>query len=191
MQKFADSYKLASVREKSPFRNVLNVAIESGSGIEVTKNYIRYQLGRKGANEMWGRTGDGGKKLAVALVEKIQALANDAKEIVESIGEIPESESRQRTDSTSSSSSHAALLGQPCSVSSLSGEQEQREKQLMFDKFQSRLILGGKVETLTAIRIGAGRSTSPISSDLPVVRDSANQPYIPRLQFQRRASFLR
>ena len=49
----------------------------------------------------------------------------------------------------------------------------------MFDKFQSRLILEGEVETLTAIRIGAGRSTSPISSDLPVVRDSANRPYIP------------
>ena len=54
----------------------------------------------------------------------------------------------------------------------------------MFDKFQSRLILKGKVETLTAIRIGAGRSTSPISSDLPVVRDSANQPYIPGSSFK-------
>ncbi len=54
----------------------------------------------------------------------------------------------------------------------------------MFDKFQSRLILQGKVETLTAIRIGAGRSTSPISSDLPVVRDAANHPYIPGSSFK-------
>ena len=54
----------------------------------------------------------------------------------------------------------------------------------MFDKFQSRLILKGEVETLTAIRIGAGRSTSPISSDLPVVRDSANRPYIPGSSFK-------
>lgn len=54
----------------------------------------------------------------------------------------------------------------------------------MFDKFQSRLILRGKVETLTAIRIGAGRSTSPISSDLPVVRDAANHPYIPGSSFK-------
>ena len=54
----------------------------------------------------------------------------------------------------------------------------------MFDKFQSRLNLEGKVETLTAIRIGAGRSTSPISSDLPVVRDATNLPYIPGSSFK-------
>ena len=54
----------------------------------------------------------------------------------------------------------------------------------MFDKFQSRLNLKGKVETKTAIRIGAGRSTSPVSSDLPVVRDSANRPYIPGSSFK-------
>ena len=35
------------VKEKSPFRNVLECCnVEPGSGIEVTKNYIRYQLGR-------------------------------------------------------------------------------------------------------------------------------------------------
>lgn len=54
----------------------------------------------------------------------------------------------------------------------------------MFDKFQSRLNLIGKVETLTAIRIGAGRSTSPISSDLPVVRDAEGSPYIPGSSFK-------
>ena len=37
---------------------------------------------------------------------------------------------------------------------------------------------------MTAIRIGAGRSTSPVSSDLPVVRDSANRPYIPGSSFK-------
>ena len=54
----------------------------------------------------------------------------------------------------------------------------------MFDKFQSRLNLKGEVETLTAIRIGAGRSTSPIGADLPVVRDAANFPYIPGSSFK-------
>ena len=54
----------------------------------------------------------------------------------------------------------------------------------MFDKFQSRLNLKGEVETLTAIRIGAGRSTSPVSADLPVVRDAANFPYIPGSSFK-------
>lgn len=54
----------------------------------------------------------------------------------------------------------------------------------MFDKFESRLDLQGEVETLTALRIGAGRSTSPISADLPVVRDALNQPYIPGSSFK-------
>ena len=54
----------------------------------------------------------------------------------------------------------------------------------MFDKFQSRLNLTGKIKTLTAIRIGAGRSTSPISSDLPVVRDAEGSPYIPGSSFK-------
>ncbi|RKU14635.1 CRISPR-associated RAMP protein [Candidatus Poribacteria bacterium] len=54
----------------------------------------------------------------------------------------------------------------------------------MFDKFQSRLNLTGEVKTLTAIRIGAGRSTSPISSDLPVIRDAEGSPYIPGSSFK-------
>ena len=90
MQKFADRYNLA--REKSPFRNVLNVATESGSGIEVTKNYIRYQLGRRGANQMWRDRGSGDESFAVALVLEIEALAEDAKVIVQSIKEDPKSD---------------------------------------------------------------------------------------------------
>ena len=54
----------------------------------------------------------------------------------------------------------------------------------MFNKFYSRLNLEGDVETVTAIRIGAGRSTSPVSADLPVVRDAANRPYIPGSSFK-------
>ena len=54
----------------------------------------------------------------------------------------------------------------------------------MFDKFESRLSLKGELETLTAIRIGAGRSTSPVGADLPVVRDAANLPYIPGSSFK-------
>lgn len=54
----------------------------------------------------------------------------------------------------------------------------------MFDKFQSRLKLKGKLETQTAIRIGAGRSTAVVGSDLPVVRDVAGAPYIPGSSFK-------
>lgn len=90
LRTFADGYNLAG--EKSPFRNVLNVATESGSGVEVTKNYIRYQLGRSGSNRMWRDTGNGDKSFAVALVEEIEALANDATEIVQSIKKDAKSE---------------------------------------------------------------------------------------------------
>lgn len=54
----------------------------------------------------------------------------------------------------------------------------------MFDTFHSRLNLQGELETLTALRIGAGRSTSLVSADLPVVRDAANLPYIPGSSFK-------
>ena len=85
MQALSKSYKLARVKEKSPFRNVLNVATDPGSGIEVTKNYIRYQLGRRGANRMWQDTADGDTTFATALVEKIEELSTDAENIVKSI----------------------------------------------------------------------------------------------------------
>ncbi len=54
----------------------------------------------------------------------------------------------------------------------------------MFDTFQSRLELKGTVETQTGIRIGAGRSTAVIGSDLPVVRDAEGAPYIPGSSFK-------
>ena len=82
MQDFSKSYRLANVKEKSPFRNVLNVATDPGSGIEVTKNYIRYQLGRRGANRMWSDTTGGDVSFAVALVKEIEALGKDAEDIV-------------------------------------------------------------------------------------------------------------
>ena len=90
MRKFADSYNLSN--ERSPFRNVLNVATDPGSGIEVTKNYIRYQLGRRGANRMWQDTADGDTTFATALVEKIKELSTDAENIVRSVATAPDKE---------------------------------------------------------------------------------------------------
>ena len=91
MRGLAETYNLRN--ERAPFRNVLNVATDPGSGIEVTKNYIRYQLGRSGANRMWSDTAGGKVSFAVALVKEIEALAKNAKDIVQSINEDPESES--------------------------------------------------------------------------------------------------
>lgn len=86
MQEMADNYKLGNVKERSPFRNVLDVATDPGSGIEVTKNFIRYQLGRRGANRMWSHTFEG-ENFAVALVREIDALRTISKTIVKKMNE--------------------------------------------------------------------------------------------------------
>lgn len=66
----------------------------------------------------------------------------------------------------------------------------------MFDVFKSRLELSGILTTITALRISQGRSTEPIGSDLPVVKDSLGRPLIPGASFKgalrsRLGSFLR
>jgi len=66
----------------------------------------------------------------------------------------------------------------------------------MFDVFKSRLELSGILTTVTALRISQGRSTEPIGSDLPVVKDSLGHPLIPGASFKgalrsRLESFLR
>ena len=49
----------------------------------------------------------------------------------------------------------------------------------MFDVFKNRLDLTGKLRTVTALRISAGRSSEPIGSDLPVIKDALGRPLIP------------
>ncbi|MGI0485034.1 CRISPR-associated RAMP protein Csx7 [Pantanalinema rosaneae CENA516] len=66
----------------------------------------------------------------------------------------------------------------------------------MFDIFRSRLELKGTLTTVTALRISQGRSTEPIGSDLPVVKDALGRPLIPGSSFKgalrsRLESFLR
>jgi len=48
-----------------------------------------------------------------------------------------------------------------------------------FDIFHSRLIVSGYLETLTPLRIGAGKSTSAVGADQPVVKDIFDRPIIP------------
>lgn len=67
---------------------------------------------------------------------------------------------------------------------------------MMFDCFKSRLEISGKLTTVTALRISAGRSTEPIGSDLPVIKDALGKPLIPGASFKgalrsRLESFLR
>ena len=54
----------------------------------------------------------------------------------------------------------------------------------MFDKFQNRLLLSGDLVLKTALRIGAGRSIEPVGTDLPVVKDAFDKPYIPGSSFK-------
>ncbi len=66
----------------------------------------------------------------------------------------------------------------------------------MFDTFKNRLEITGTLITVTALRISAGRSSEPIGSDLPVIKDALGQPLIPGSSFKgalrsRLESFLR
>ena len=66
----------------------------------------------------------------------------------------------------------------------------------MFDIFKNRLEITGTLTTVTALRISKGRSTEPIGSDLPVIKDALGKPLIPGSSFKgvlrsRLESFLR
>jgi len=66
----------------------------------------------------------------------------------------------------------------------------------MFDTFKNRLEITGKLTTITALRISAGRSSEPTGSDLPVIKDALDRPLIPGSSFKgalrsRLESFLR
>jgi CRISPR-associated RAMP protein (TIGR02581 family) len=66
----------------------------------------------------------------------------------------------------------------------------------MFDTFKNRLEITGSLTTVTALRISAGRSTEPIGSDLPVIKDALGKPLSPGSSFKgalrsRLESFLR
>ena len=66
----------------------------------------------------------------------------------------------------------------------------------MFDVFKNRLEITGTLTTVTALRISAGRSTEPIGTDLPVIKDAFGRPLIPGSSFKgalrsRLESFLR
>jgi CRISPR-associated RAMP protein (TIGR02581 family) len=49
----------------------------------------------------------------------------------------------------------------------------------MFDTFKNRLELKGTLTTVTALKIGAGRSVEPTDPDVPVIKDALGHPLIP------------
>lgn len=54
----------------------------------------------------------------------------------------------------------------------------------MFYEFQSRLILQGTLTATTAIRIGSGRNPDVTGTDLPVIKDALNRPFVPGSTFK-------
>jgi CRISPR-associated RAMP protein (TIGR02581 family) len=66
----------------------------------------------------------------------------------------------------------------------------------MFDTFENRLELTGTLTTVTALKIGAGRSVEPTDPDVPVIKDANGHPLILGSSFKgalrsRLESFLR
>ena len=69
-------------------------------------------------------------------------------------------------------------------------------KMKTFEVFKNRLEITGTLRTVTALRISASRSSEPIGSDLPVMKDALGRPFIPGSSFKgalrsRLESFLR
>ena len=82
LQKLSQHFDDAKDSEKTPFRNVLNVSTEPGSSWEVVKNYILYQVGRRGSSEIWKYQRGAFSK---DLVKDLDHLKSDASTIVNEI----------------------------------------------------------------------------------------------------------
>jgi len=54
----------------------------------------------------------------------------------------------------------------------------------MFDRFSNRLTVQGWLVAETALRVGTGRATEPVGTDLPVIRDELDRPFIPGSSFK-------
>jgi CRISPR-associated RAMP protein (TIGR02581 family) len=54
----------------------------------------------------------------------------------------------------------------------------------MFDTFESRLTIQGYIVSQAALRVGIGRVSEMTGTELPVIRDSLDRPYIPGSSFK-------
>jgi hypothetical protein len=77
MQTLAENFSIQEDTAKSPFKNVLSVSTDLSTSLEVIKNFIRYQVGRQGASDVWKKKG-----FANALVQDIDSLSGDADAIL-------------------------------------------------------------------------------------------------------------
>jgi len=82
VNRIAKKFSIASKDKKSPFKNVLAVATDSSSSLEVIKNYIRYQIGRKDSSPIWKAPKDQ-ELFAMALVKELENLNDDVTKILQ------------------------------------------------------------------------------------------------------------
>ncbi|MEH1850836.1 MAG: hypothetical protein V7L11_03900 [Nostoc sp.] len=88
MQQIAQEFAIKQVKERSPLKNVLTTATDPMSSIEVIKNYIRYQVGRKDASKIWKLEKiENGKKeiFANAVITQINDLTANIESIFNAI----------------------------------------------------------------------------------------------------------
>ncbi|MEH2051804.1 hypothetical protein [Nostoc sp.] len=88
MQQIAQEFAIKQVKERSPLKNVLTTATDPMSSIEVIKNYIRYQVGRKDASKIWKLEKiENGKKeiFANAVITQINDLTANIENIFNAI----------------------------------------------------------------------------------------------------------
>ena len=87
LQKLAKEYNIGQKADKrSPLRNILVAATDRTASVEVIKNQIRYQIGRKEGSEVW-KIERNGVKFGEVIAQQLDALSQDATEILKRIRE--------------------------------------------------------------------------------------------------------
>lgn len=84
MQSITKEFNIDEADKKSPFKNVLSVAVEPLSSLEVIKTFIRYQVGRKDSSPIWKLKRDN-QYFADVVVKQIDGLSKDADAILKRV----------------------------------------------------------------------------------------------------------
>jgi hypothetical protein len=89
VERIAKKFEIQTVKEKSPIKNVVTAATEPITSLEVIKNFIRYQVGRKNASKIWKlESKESENKVSLfadAVVRDLNSLSNNCKTIIDSI----------------------------------------------------------------------------------------------------------
>lgn len=90
IEEIAKQFDISSVKEKSPLKNVLSVAMDTSSSLGVIKVFILSQSGRKDSSPIWKlEHNSAGKKTLFCqiLVERLYNLSKVSHQIVSEIKE--------------------------------------------------------------------------------------------------------